>query len=303
MTAVVVGICTYRRPQQLTALLTALAGLRVTTLSDVDLRVLVVDDDPAGSAEAVVDAASGSLDGRVTYRRSGSGNLSRARNTVIEEGVRLGEWLVFIDDDCLPDPLWVRCLLEVQQRTGAHLVTGHVVYRTRPGAPAWLLEEPFCDYASYPDGEEPDYGNTANVLMSSRFLVESGVRFRSSLGLTGGEDMTFYSDARAAGAVLRYAAGSRVYEELTPARERLSYHLHRKFWLGNNMVVINRHTHREAMLRLFLRGTKRAVLSLVEPALRVRRGQTAQWRWAVAHSLEGVGLVLGVLGVTVHHRA
>jgi hypothetical protein len=114
--------------------------------------------------------------------------------------------------------------------------------------------------------------------------------------------MTFYADARAAGAALRYSARSIVYEPLTPSRERLSYQLHRQFWLGNNMVVINRHTHRESMPRLMVRGVKRVVLSLLRPVLRVRRGQPPQVRWSLAFALQGAGLVLGVLGVTVRHR-
>jgi succinoglycan biosynthesis protein ExoM len=241
-------------------------------------------------------------DGVLRYRHAGSANLSIARNTVIEEGLTAGDWLVFIDDDCLPDDEWLHRLLEVQARTSADMVTGHVVYRARPGAPRWLMDEPFLDYTSYEDGSEPDFGNTANVLLSTRFLRDSGVRFRPTLGLTGGEDMTFYADARAAGAALRYSAQAVVYEPLTTHRERLGYHLHRQFWLGNNMVVINRHTHREAMPRLLVRGVKRVVVSLLQPALRLRKGQPAQVRWSVAYAGQGLGLVLGVLGVTVRHR-
>lgn len=300
-TSIVVGVCTFRRNDQLRLLLQTL--VEVSGRRQEPLALLVVDDDLAGGAHAVVTEVASSFEGVLVYLRTGSANLSIARNTVIEEGIRLGDWLVLIDDDCLPDPMWLDHLLDVQQRTGADMVTGHVVYRARPGAPAWLMNEPFCDYTSYADAEEPAFGNTANVLLSTRFLHESGVRFRQTLGLTGGEDMTFYADARAKGGVLRYASSAVVYEELTSARERLGYHLHRQFWLGNNMVVINRHTHRESMLRLFLRGTKRAVTSLAQPVLRHRRGEPAQVRWAVAYALQGVGLVLGVFGVTVRHRA
>jgi hypothetical protein len=61
------------------------------------------------------------------------------------------------------------------------------------------------------------------------------------------------------------------------------------------MVVINRHTHRESMLRLLVRGLKRFLVSLLQPAVRVRRGQPAHVRWSVALALQGMGLVLGVL--------
>jgi len=69
------------------------------------------------------------------------------------------------------------------------------------------------------------------------------------------------------------------------------------------MVVINRHTHRESMPRLLVRGIKRTLTSLASPVLRYRRGEPPQVRWALAYALQGVGLVLGVFGVTVRHRA
>jgi len=303
MTAtVVVGICTFKRNEQLDRLLSALARISHTPPPGYRIDVVVVDDDPGFGAESVVQAARASFGGELVYRRAGSANLSTARNTVIEEGVQRGDWLAFIDDDCLPDTQWVDQLLALQRRTGADIVTGRQVYTTRQGGPRWLLDEPFWATPDYPDGEEPEYGNTPNVLLSTRFLDDSGVRFRQSLGLTGGEDMTFYSDARAAGAVMRFASHAVVYEELTASRESLAYNLHRQFWLGNNMVVINRHTHRESMARLLVRGVKRTGTSLVAPVLRRRRGEPPQVRWALAYALQGVGLVLGVFGVTVRHK-
>ncbi len=152
-------------------------------------------------------------------------------------------------------------------------------------------------------GVEPRFGNTANVLFRARFLRDSGIRFRSTLGLTGGEDMTFYADARAAGAVLRHAAGAVVHEEITAQREPLRYHLWRQFWLGNNMVVINRHTRAEAPRKLFLRGSKRIVTSAVLPLTRLANKQPPHFRWALAQGLQGLGLVLGSVGIQVRHRA
>lgn len=300
--AVVVGICTFRRPQQLDLLLQEVEAARCGPLAALEVSVVVVDDDPQGSGRPVVEAAAARSTGPVRYHHLGSRNLSHARNAVIEQALPHGDWVAFVDDDCLPEPDWLLHLLAVQERTAADLVTGHVVYRVRPGAPRWLVDEPFCDFTAYEDGEEPAYGNTANVLMSTGFLRRSGTRFRESLGRTGGEDMTFYDDARAAGARLRYAASARVHEPLTPARERLGYHLHRQFWLGNNMVVINRHTHAERMSRMLLRGGKRVLVSGTAPVRRWRRGEPLQLRWSLAHALQGLGLVLGVLGVTVSHR-
>ena len=299
---VLICVCTYNRPDQLRRLLSAIAETIEPASSLGRVDVLVVDDGTRGPAEEVVAEASKRFLGEIHYHHVGSSNVATARNTALELGTAMAPWLVFIDDDCTPDPEWLSNLIEVQKRTDADIVTGHVVYTTPPDAPAWLHEQPFCDFTTYVDGEEPAYGTTANAYVRSSFLLDTGVRFRQSLGNTGGEDMTFFDDVRKAGGRLRYSAKSVVYEELPPARQRLRYQLWRQLWLGNNMAEINRHTHEWTRTRLFLRGGKWAVTAWTDALGRLRRSEPPQWRWALALSLRGVGLVLGVLGITFRHR-
>jgi len=299
---VLICVCTYNRPDQLRRLLLAIADTLDPAQSRGRVDVLVVDDGTRGPAEHAVAEASERFLGEIHYHHVGSSNVATARNTVLEVGTSLAPWLVFIDDDCTPDPEWLNSLFEVQQRTDADIVTGHVVYTTPPGAPAWLHEQPFCDFTTYVDGEEPTHGTTANALVRSSFLLETGVRFRQSLGNTGGEDMTFFDDVKKAGGRLRYSAKSVVYEELAPARRKLRYHLWRQMWLGNNMAEINRHTHQWTRRRLFLRGGKWAVTAWTDALGRLRRREPPQWRWALALSLRGIGLMAGVLGITLKHR-
>jgi hypothetical protein len=115
--------------------------------------------------------------------------------------------------------------------------------------------------------------------------------------------MTFFNDVRAAGGRLRYSAKAVVHEELTSKRQTLRYHLYRQLWLGNNVAEINRHTQQWSGRRLILRGCRWIVLSWREAARRVARREPAQLRWTFALSLRGAGLVIGVLGVRLPHRA
>lgn len=299
---VLICVCTYNRPDQLRRLLFTIADTigPGSPLGRVD--VLVVDDGTRGPAEPVVAEASERFAGTIHYHHVGSSNVATARNTALELGTAMAPWLVFIDDDCTPDPEWLNNLAEVQQRTDADIVTGHVSYTTPPDAPRWLHDQPFCDFTTYVDGQEPTFGTTANAYVRSRFLLKTGVRFRQSLGDTGGEDMTFFDDVRKAGGRLRYSAKSVVYEELAPARRRLRYQLWRQLWLGNNMAEINRHTHEWSRRRLFLRGAKWAITAWTDAFGRLCRSRPPQWRWTLALSLRGVGLVLGVMGITFKHR-
>jgi succinoglycan biosynthesis protein ExoM len=300
--AVAIGVCTYNRPDQLRRLLTAVADVASNFGSTNRLDVIVVDDGARGTSQQVVADAAHEFLGDVQYHYLGSSDVATARNKVLELGTAAAPWLVLIDDDCVPDADWLAALFEVQQRTDADVVTGHVQYTTPMTAPRWLRDQPFCDFDTYVDGEEPTFGTTANALIRSSFIREHGVRFRPSLGRTGGEDMTFFHDVRAAGGRLRYAAKAVVIEELTPSRQRLGYQLYRQFWLGNNVAEINRHTHQWSRARLALRGTRWVLRAWKDSASRAVRREPPQVRWTLALSARGVGLVLGVIGVRLPHR-
>ncbi len=119
-----VCICTYKRPEVLRTLLESVARCSVEAEAVADVGVVVVDDDPAGSAESVATEASGSFPRGVRYERTGSGNVAAARNRAMEVGREDADWLATIDDDCLPVTAWLRELVEVQRRTGADCVSG-----------------------------------------------------------------------------------------------------------------------------------------------------------------------------------
>ncbi len=94
-----VVVPTYRRPDLLELCLAKLAPEAQTT--DVPYEVIVSDDDATGSAQAAlgerfpwVQWNQGPSKGPAANRNSGS---ARAQ----------GEWLVFTDDDCLPEPGWL----------------------------------------------------------------------------------------------------------------------------------------------------------------------------------------------------
>jgi succinoglycan biosynthesis protein ExoM len=300
--AVAIGVCTFNRPAQLGRLLAAVADVAGGFGGANRVDVIVVDDGADRSAEAVVDAAADRFTGDVRYHYLGSADVATARNKVLELGCATAPWVVFIDDDCIPEANWLTALFDIQARTDADVVTGHVQYTTPPTAPRWLREQPFCDFDTYEDGEEPALGTTANALIRSSFITEHEIGFRPSLGRTGGEDMTFFHDVRAAGGRLRYAAKAVVVEELTPRRQRYRYQLYRQLWLGNNVAEINRHTRQWSHVRLALRAVRWGLRAWRDAATRVVRGESPQLRWTVALNARALGLLLGVAGIRLRHR-
>jgi len=98
-------IPTFNRPRGLAALISSLAVLEY----ELDkFETIVVDDGGDASLEPIIRALPNDL--RVTLLRQDNTGPSGARNFGAARAK--GEFLAFIDDDCLPDPSWLRTLAD-----------------------------------------------------------------------------------------------------------------------------------------------------------------------------------------------
>src|SRR5262249_22718479 len=118
-----VAIATYRRPRGLFRLLGGLARLRFRG-EPPDLRVVVIDHDPAGPAAEVCQDARRWLDLPLVHRVEPRRGIPQARNAAVAAALERAEFVAFIDDDEVPSPQWLDELLRVQAETGADAVAG-----------------------------------------------------------------------------------------------------------------------------------------------------------------------------------
>lgn len=302
--SVSVAVCTFRRNEQLAELVRRINVLAPQELPEGAVNMVIVDDSPDGGAAQTVESLRKVVSLDLTYRNTASSDISLARNCALELAIERGNFVACLDDDCVPDAGWLKELIRTAADRDADIVVGHRLFFAAPGAPDWLASEPFLEEnVRYPDGSIPDFGNTANVLVRSEWLRLTGIRFRSDLGKLGGEDMVFFADARAAGAEIRFAAGSISREPCEGRRATFRYQIWRQLWLGNNEAVINRTTGELTAGRLVLRGAKRFGLGVVHPIARVAQRKPAQWRWGAGLATRGAGLLLGVCGVRLRHRS
>ena len=107
-------IVSRKRPEALRRCLTGVEQLQYAPF-----EVIVVAD-PAGIAVAR-DMPCGDTLKLVAFDTP---NISAARNLGIAEAA--GEVVAFIDDDAVPEPLWLRHLLEPAQQPGVAAMTGFV---------------------------------------------------------------------------------------------------------------------------------------------------------------------------------
>lgn len=301
--SVAISLCTFQRPDVLDALLARLVEVQDRARDVAEVGVVVVDDDPAGSAEDTAKSWSDRFERGLRYHHTGSRNISIARNQALDGGLELGDWLALIDDDCLPDPAWVEQLVVVQRRTGADCVSGFCGTVLPPDAPRWLSDEPFDDDpVEVEDGAPVTDGYLKNTLVSADLLRRTGVRFDVDLGVSSGEDAMFFHDLHASGVAHHFAAQARVDEMVPESRATLRYQLRRRYWYGNTEAVTTIGSGSSSRARVAASGVKTALLGAARPLRRRVGGESAQWRFAVSEVLRGVGRVLGAVGIKVDHR-
>lgn len=301
--SVAVCVCTFRRPELLSSLLDRLREEAVAISDHAGVGVVVVDDDPERSAELPVQRAASDFGLGVRYVHAGSRNIAVARNLALNAGVETATLVALIDDDCLPAEGWLAELVKVFSFGGAEIVTGVCLDRFPETYPSWVHRGPYFD----PPLEEPDgaivtSGYIKNILISADALRSSGIQFDPAFGRTGGEDEMFLIQTRRLGFRNRRAARALVYEKVPAHRLTFNYQLRRRLWYGNAESLTTVASARVTRWRALLRGGWMIARSMLLMPMRLARRQPVEFHSAAAEFLQGVGRVLGAVGISVNHR-
>lgn len=205
-------ICTCDRHTLLDQLLTALSrqveGSRNTVTS------VVIVDNGRRPSDAVVEAHRPSLP--ISYVRLLEPGLVVARNACLRLGMSSHpEYLIFIDDDEVPNSGWLDNLVEAIEASGADLANGPVFPALEVEPPAWA-EEFFT--------KSGDTLCTSNLIMkASTVPAEEDDWFNPLFNFTGGEDNEFLGRLVRNGALHITAPAAAVTEFIPSGRLRYSY--------------------------------------------------------------------------------
>ncbi len=224
MVLVSIVIPTFRRP--LRAVDAALSALAQKT--DAAFEVVLVDNDPAGSALGVLQAIG---DPRISVVHEPRAGVANARNA----GMRTarGSLIAFLDDDEIASETWLSELVRVQAKTKADVVFGPV--RTKLGDPPAGHRAYFeAFFAREPDHVEGEisgfYGCGCSLIR--RAALPSAEPFSASRNEIGGEDDLLFQVMKAGGCRFAWAPGAFVWEAPDPSRVTLAYTLRRAFAYG-----------------------------------------------------------------------
>lgn len=292
MSDVVVAIPTFHRPEQLAGLLDALAD----QVALVGAEIIVIDNDPEGSAAPVAAARS------VRHVVEPARGLAAVRNRALDEAADASA-LVFIDDDEVPADDWLATLVSRWQHSGAAAVSGRVETVFPDGfRDAWITDGGFFRRVRFDDGARQAAAATNNLLLDLGFVRRHGLRFDERFALSGGEDIFFTKQLVRAGGTIVSCPDALVHDVVDPARLNRRWVLRRAYRVGTTAVqtdlglggglrrglVVRAKALAGGAARVAIGGARWAAGGLLRSSGHSARGARAAWR--------GAGMVMGALG-------
>jgi succinoglycan biosynthesis protein ExoM len=255
------------------------------------VEVIVVDNDPAGSARSVVQRSQ--LFPEVCYVHEKRQGIAQARNAAIE--ATSADWIAFVDDDETVHSQWLVNLMNTALRYQAQIVGGPVVPQFASGVAHWFSAGGFLVRPRYTTGSVPRHIVTASVLIRRSVLDRIGV-FAERYGLTGGEDVEFFGRAETAGFRIVWSDEAIAYEYVGAERGNLRYLLRRQFQSAAiaTRIEIEKHPYIRTYLQRFCKGVLRAVQGAVVLPIALIGGQVEAAR-AVQRIFLGAGSIRGLV--------
>jgi glycosyltransferase involved in cell wall biosynthesis len=239
--SIAIAITTYRRPRLLARLLESIRLQEAEPALASSLHVVVVDNDAAAPARALVDKARQGFPFPLHYSVEPVRSISLARNHGVRIALGLGaRFVAFIDDDEEASPGWIAELARVQRECRGDVVWGRVVPRLPEGTPPWVARGGFFDRGSYPTGMRMTVAETANALVSAHLLSALEGPFDPRFGISGGGDSHFFRRVVDAGGSIVWAHDAVVWETVPVERANARWILRRAFRNGNGSVYVER---------------------------------------------------------------
>ena len=220
-------VCTFRRPH-LVDTLRSLKQLRLDP--NWRVQIIIADNDDTPSARELTESTARETGLPYLYLHAPARNISIARNACLNKAN--GELVAFIDDDELVTPEWLESMVATYQEKGADVVLGPVRAEYPPDFPEWMRKaDVHSTKPAWVKGEIIT-GYTCNVLFNRTAKSIAGLRFRSDLGRTGGEDTVFFSTIYKAGGRIAYAPEALVTEDVPIERANLNWLFKRRYRSG-----------------------------------------------------------------------
>ena len=203
-----------------------------TGVSVAELELIVVDNDEAPSARAIVEGLAAEAPFPVVYVHEPRPGVANARNAGVEPA--RGAFIAFLDDDEEASPGWLAALIDARGRFGADLVFGPVRARLPKTVTTHraYLEHFFSRRGPAAAGPINYYYGCGDSLVRRAALPNRSRPFSDARNHIGGEDDLLFSEMRTLGARIAWAPEAWVWEDPAVERQSLNYTIRRAFVYG-----------------------------------------------------------------------
>lgn len=242
-----VGVVTFKRLDLLEKLFESLKVQQ--DVGHLRVKLVVVDNDPDGSARDLVSTYAERLPFEVFYTIQPEKNIAISRNKCVEHAE--GDLMLFIDDDEIADPDWLSTMVQAMQTHQADAIFGRVEPYFHPDAPDWLKDSFLFKKECGPTGT-PAWGtHTANSIAKLSSLRELEGPFDLAYGKTSGEDTQMFARLALNGGELLSCRESRVQEYIPLERANADWLLKRARRTGNiySRRTMDLSTHPSVLVR------------------------------------------------------
>ena len=221
-------IPTMRRP----AALMRAACSALAQETNASFELVIVDNDPEGSAQTAVETLVQSSPIPVRYFHAADPGVANARNLGIAS--TQGVFIAFLDDDEVAPAGWLAAMLEVQARFDADAVFGPVVARLPDGVKRHrdYLRRFYSRFGPAETCTILDGVGCGCSFLRRDALPARPDPFSRLRNQIGGEDDLLFAEMKAMGARYAWAPDAWVWEDPDPARLTLGYTLQRAFAHG-----------------------------------------------------------------------
>jgi succinoglycan biosynthesis protein ExoM len=295
-----VSICiaTYQRPEGLKRLMDGLDRLVFSKLEHPQIEVIVVDNAPTCSAQAFCEQLQLDFKWSLKYFNEPQRGISYVRNRAVAETSKASDFILFIDDDEVPEPAWLEELLIAQHVYNADVVAGpSLPFFPVADTPQWVIKGKFFEAPRFTTGHLLEYAGTNNVLIRAQILRDIDKVFDDRFAITGGEDTHLFMRLYQAGYKLIWADLAVVYEWIPKTRTNLTWILQRGYRSYSTYGLCEKELAPviKVLVRRISTGSGRIAIGIISllPSIFLGKAQVVQ---ALLQIARGAGMLSGLMG-------
>lgn len=207
------------------------------------IEIVVVDNCPDGSAEAVVNKVIYSSPTCIRYVKEPRKGIATVRNTALR--VAQGKYVIFLDDDQFPQKGWLRAFVNAAHQ-GVKAAFGPLepIYETTPVCNLRAVKKVFSRALPMEDGSDIGafypYLGTGNSLFDQQYCFPHSA-FDTRFDVIGGEDVWMLKGLHSLNIPFKWVAEAKVLEFVPSERTTFDYLRRRKYQSGQIRALLALH--------------------------------------------------------------